>query len=70
MWDEDKELHDELSEVSLEQALEQEEQEWYSKTEKQLQDELLELELSVELQLEEQQAGLLSEWLLLEQLQE
>ena len=62
MWDEDKELHDELSEVSLEQALEQEEQEWYLRTEKQLQDELLELELSVELQLEEQQAGLLSEW--------
>ena len=54
MWDEDTELHDELSEVSLEQALEQEEQEWYLKTEKLLQDELLELELSVELQLEEQ----------------
>ena len=69
-WDEDKELHDELSEVSLEQALEQEEQEWYLKTEKLLQDELLELELSVELQLEEQHVGLLSEWLLLEQLQE
>ena len=70
MWDEDSELHDELSEVSLEQALEQEEQEWYSKTEKLLQEELLELELSVELQLEEQQVGLLSEWQLQEQLDE
>ena len=53
MREEDSELHDELSEVSLEQALEQEEQEWYSKTEKLLQEELLELELSLYWWLEE-----------------
>ena len=53
--DEDSELHDELSNVSLEEVNELEEHEQNSTKDGLLQEELHELELLVELQLEEQQ---------------
>ena len=68
--DEDSELHDELSDVSLEEVNELEEHEQNSTNDGLLQEELHELELLVELQLEEQQVKLLTEWQLEEQLDE
>ena len=61
IMDEDSELHDELSDVSLEEVNELEEQEQNSTKDGLLQEELHELELLVELQLEEQQVKLLTE---------
>ena len=68
--DEDSELHDELSDVSLEEVNELEEHEQNSTKDGLLQEELHELELLIELQLEEQQVKLLTEWQLEEQLDE
>ena len=68
--DEDSELHDELSDVSLEEVNELEEHEQSSMKDGLLHEELHELELLVELQLEEQQVKLLTEWQLEEQLDE
>jgi len=68
--DEDSELHDELSDVSLEEVNELEEHEQNSTKDGLLQEELHELELLLELQLEEQQVKLLTEWQLEEQLDE
>ena len=70
IMDEDSELHDELSDVSLEEVNELEEHEQNSTNDGLLQEELHELELLVELQLEEQQVKLLTEWQLDEQLDE
>ena len=70
IMDEDSELHDELSDVSLEEVNELEEHEQNSTKDGLLQEELHELELLVELQLEEQQVKLLTEWQLDEQLDE
>ena len=70
IMDEDSELHDELSDVSLEEVNELEEHEQNSRNDGLLQEELHELELLVELQLEEQQVKLLTEWQLEEQLDE
>ena len=70
IMDEDSELHDELSDVSLEEVNELEEQEQNSTKDGLLQEELHELELLIELQLEEQQVKLLIEWQLEEQLDE
>ena len=70
IMDEDSELHDELSDVSLEEVNELEEQEQNSTKDGLLQEELHELELLIELQLEEQQVKLLTEWQLEEQLDE
>ena len=70
IMDEDSELHDELSDVSLEEVNELEEHEQNSTNDGLLQEELHELELLVELQLEEQQVKLLTEWQLEEQLDE
>ena len=61
IMDEDSELHDELSDVSLEEVNELEEHEQNSTKDGLLQEELHELELLVELQLEEQQVKLLTE---------
>ena len=61
IMDEDSELHDELSDVSLEEVNELEEHEQNSTNDGLLQEELHELELLVELQLEEQQVKLLTE---------
>ena len=61
IMDEDSELHDELSDVSLEEENELEEHEQNSTNDGLLQEELHELELLVELQLEEQQVKLLTE---------
>ena len=70
IMDEDSELHDELSDVSLEEVNELEEHEQNSTKDGLLQEELHELELLLELQLEEQQVKLLTEWQLEEQLDE
>ena len=70
IMDEDSELHDELSDVSLEEVNELEEHEQNSMKDGLLHEELHELELLVELQLEEQQVKLLIEWQLEEQLDE
>ena len=70
IMDEDSELHDELSDVSLEEVNELEEHEQNSTKDGLLQEELHELELLIELQLEEQQVKLLTEWQLEEQLDE
>ena len=70
IMDEDSELHDELSDVSLEEVNELEEHEQNSTNDGLLQEELHELELLVELQLEEQQVKLHTEWQLEEQLDE
>ena len=70
IMDEASELHDELSDVSLEEVNELEEQEQNSTKDGLLQEELHELELLIELQLEEQQVKLLTEWQLEEQLDE
>ena len=70
IMDEDSELHDELSDVSLEEVNELEEHEQNSTNDGLLQEELHELELLIELQLEEQQVKLLTEWQLDEQLDE
>ena len=70
IMDEDSELHDELSDVSLEEVNELEEHEQNSTNDGLLQEELHELELLIELQLEEQQVKLLTEWQLEEQLDE
>ena len=70
IMDEDSELHDELSDVSLEEVNELEEHEQNSTNDGLLQEELHELELLLELQLEEQQVKLLTEWQLEEQLDE
>ena len=61
IMDEDSELHDELSDVSLEEVNELEEHEQNSTKDGLLQEELHELELLLELQLEEQQVKLLNE---------
>ena len=61
IMDEDSELHDELSDVSLEEVNELEEHEQNSTKDGLLQEELHELELLIELQLEEQQVKLLTE---------
>ena len=61
IMDEDSELHDELSDVSLEEVNELEEHEQNSTNDGLLQEELHELELLIELQLEEQQVKLLTE---------
>ena len=61
IMDEDSELHDELSDVSLEEENELEEHEQNSTNDGLLQEELHELELLLELQLEEQQVKLLTE---------
>ena len=61
IMDEDSELHDELSDVSLEEENELEEHEQNSTNDGLLQEELHELELLIELQLEEQQVKLLTE---------
>ena len=70
IMDEDSELHDELSDISLEEVNELEEHEQNSMKDGLLHEELHELELLVELQLEEQQVKLLTEWQLEEQLDE
>ena len=70
IMDEDSELHDELSDISLEEVNELEEHEQNSTKDGLLQEELHELELLLELQLEEQQVKLLTEWQLEEQLDE